>query len=456
MALALLLDDGAGRRAGPRAGARVPAGGGRPRRGARRAARAARGARRPALRGVHLLARRAPGRVGRGPGARSGARRDGALAAAPVARDVRRGTASVARARRASSRCTRPSRRSTRGPTPCPARCTSSASPTWRAPSTTSSQRLGRATEVVVYALSPCEGFWEDVDRARSRRRSSSGAGPGREHVRALNAIAGFDHDDRFVDPLGPQGAHAAPPAPERRAPPRAARAPRPIRPRRSPRTGASLVLEHASIRRECEAVASAIWRARCAEDESLRFDDDRGARAPGPTRRPTRRTCRRSSARPTSCRTRSSGLPPVEPGRVVRGDRAAPRAAPRASSRAASCCAWPCTRRSPAALGDVDTGAVARVVRRARRRARRRPRRPRGDVHRARHPQLGPGPAPPRARRLHGRRRERRAALPYRLGGDAYVPLRGGRRRAARRGVVRRARALARGGRDVRALARS
>src|SRR5580704_1995855 len=25
--------------------------------------------------------------------------------------------------------------------------------------------RLGRAVDVVVYALSPCEGFWEDVDR---------------------------------------------------------------------------------------------------------------------------------------------------------------------------------------------------------------------------------------------------------------------------------------------------
>ena len=62
-------------------------------------------------------------------------------------------------------------------------------------------QRLGRVVEVVVYTLTPCEGFWEDVDR-RDPAPLQLWSRPGREHVRALNAIAGFDHDDRFVDPM--------------------------------------------------------------------------------------------------------------------------------------------------------------------------------------------------------------------------------------------------------------
>ena len=62
-------------------------------------------------------------------------------------------------------------------------------------------ERIARATDVVVYALSPCEGFWEDPDAADPPPLHLWGR-PGREQVRALNAIAGFDHDDRFVDPL--------------------------------------------------------------------------------------------------------------------------------------------------------------------------------------------------------------------------------------------------------------
>ena len=132
-------------------------------------------------------------------------------------------------------------------------------------------QRLGERTEVVVYSLSPCEGFWEDVD-ARDPAPLHLWSRPGREHVRALNALAGFDHDDRFVDPLetGTRSllsqvqsdvlhrAHAGTPAAARRP---------------TGDDGSVRVLEHASIRRECEAVASAIW-AMVREDETLRFDD--------------------------------------------------------------------------------------------------------------------------------------------------------------------------------------
>jgi exodeoxyribonuclease V gamma subunit len=124
--------------------------------------------------------------------------------------------------------------------------------------------RLGRTTEVVIYTLSPCEGFWEDVD-PRDPPLLSLWARPGRENVRALNALAGFDHDDRFVDPEGPtptllrslQGDLL-----HRRATPLAPLAP----------DASFAVLEHASIRRECEAVASSVWQA-VREDPTLPFD---------------------------------------------------------------------------------------------------------------------------------------------------------------------------------------
>ncbi len=137
--------------------------------------------------------------------------------------------------------------------------------------------RLGRATEVVVYTLSPCEGFWEDVD-PRDPALLSLWARPGRENVRALNALSGFDHEDRFAPPAAttPRGSllHALQDDLLHRrgspAPVEAAGASGP------PGAGAAdvslQVHEHASVRRECEAVASAIWQA-VREDPSLPFD---------------------------------------------------------------------------------------------------------------------------------------------------------------------------------------
>ncbi|MGH7269125.1 MAG: exodeoxyribonuclease V subunit gamma, partial [Polyangiaceae bacterium] len=61
-------------------------------------------------------------------------------------------------------------------------------------------ERIARASEIFIYALSPCEGFWEDADASDPDALRLWGR-PGREQVRALNAIARFDHDDRFVDP---------------------------------------------------------------------------------------------------------------------------------------------------------------------------------------------------------------------------------------------------------------
>jgi exodeoxyribonuclease V gamma subunit len=159
--------------------------------------------------------------------------------------------------------------------------------------------QVGRRAEVIVYSMSPCEGFWEDVD-PRDPAPLHLWGRPGREHVRALNASAGFDHDDRFVDPASataPEGGAATPvPAASGRRPHASAApsaAPRPTllaqlqrdllhrEPARESvdpgfafeRDESVRVLEHASIRRELEAVASEIWTL-VSRDESLRFDD--------------------------------------------------------------------------------------------------------------------------------------------------------------------------------------
>jgi exodeoxyribonuclease V gamma subunit len=135
-------------------------------------------------------------------------------------------------------------------------------------------ERLGRTLDVHVYALSPCEGFWEDVD-PRDPAPLHLWSRPGREHVRALNALAGFDHDDRFADPLERAErtllrqlqSDILRREPARRSPPD------PHGTMGAGADGSLVILEHASIRRECEAVASAIWSLVRA-DPSLRFDE--------------------------------------------------------------------------------------------------------------------------------------------------------------------------------------
>ncbi len=135
-------------------------------------------------------------------------------------------------------------------------------------------ERIARRADVVIYALSPCEGFWEDPDAGDPPLLHLWGR-PGREQVRALNAIAAFDHDDRFVDPLDAGGAgsrtllHRIQSDVLRREPARGSVDPR----LRLDEDGSLVVLEHASVRRELEAVASEIWRLATA-DETLRFDE--------------------------------------------------------------------------------------------------------------------------------------------------------------------------------------
>ncbi len=130
-------------------------------------------------------------------------------------------------------------------------------------------ERLSRTGDVFVYSLSPCEGFWEDID-PRDPAPLHLWARPGRDHVRVLNSLAGFDHDERFVDPL------------ERGARTLLHRLQSDVLHRTSPEDTLEpedladdtvLVAEHASIRRELEAVASSIWTL-IEKDESLRFDE--------------------------------------------------------------------------------------------------------------------------------------------------------------------------------------
>ncbi len=127
--------------------------------------------------------------------------------------------------------------------------------------------RVARSRDIVVYGVSPCEGFWEDFDPADPALIQLWGR-PGREHVRALNALAGFDHDDRFVEPPGDTLLAQLQRDVLRRAPAREQ-----VDPAFAfERDGSLVVLEHASVRRELEAVASEIWRL-AERDESLRFD---------------------------------------------------------------------------------------------------------------------------------------------------------------------------------------
>src|SRR5260370_11495309 len=134
-------------------------------------------------------------------------------------------------------------------------------------------ERLAESMEVVVYALSPCEGFWEDVDVHDPAPLHLWGR-PGRDQVRALNAVAGFDHEDRFVDPLRIESHDARTLLRQlqsdvlRRETAQALSSGA-----RFDRDDSIAVLEHASTRRELEAVASEIWRL-VESDASLHFDD--------------------------------------------------------------------------------------------------------------------------------------------------------------------------------------
>ncbi len=136
-------------------------------------------------------------------------------------------------------------------------------------------EHIGVGGEVNLYAQTPCEGFWEDVD-PRDPAPLALWGRPGREQVRAWNALARFEHEDRFVNPL--DDARSAPTLLHRIQSDVLRREPRPqVTPSRSdahaPPDESVLVLQHANLRRELEAVASQIWDL-VEKDKALAFDD--------------------------------------------------------------------------------------------------------------------------------------------------------------------------------------
>ncbi len=171
---------------------------------------------------------------------------------------------------------------------------------------------LGERADLHLYALNPCEEFWEDVEtegELRRRRKRSEAeptwlfededpfrlsvetetpllrlwGRPGREHVRLLGALTDCDFEPAFVDPQPEEEApaHALPLFSSLSAPPLLARlqhdvlhrAPRPERPDPdAARDESVVVLACPSIRREVETVAAEIWKL-VGSTEDLSFD---------------------------------------------------------------------------------------------------------------------------------------------------------------------------------------
>lgn len=62
--------------------------------------------------------------------------------------------------------------------------------------------RLAQVSDVRMYALNPCREFWEDVrDEAGDTPALRLWARPGRDNVRALNALTNHDFDEHYIDP---------------------------------------------------------------------------------------------------------------------------------------------------------------------------------------------------------------------------------------------------------------
>lgn len=154
---------------------------------------------------------------------------------------------------------------------------------------------MAERSRVFVYALNPCEEFWEDLAGASVRSEAASRRGPdehdpygleregdtpllrlwgrpGRENIRSLNALSQCDFEPRFVDPneAGATLLHQLQHDVLRRNParPRPGEGPSPFVADESVR-----VLSCRGVRREAEVVANEIWRL-LRDDPELKFDD--------------------------------------------------------------------------------------------------------------------------------------------------------------------------------------
>lgn len=170
---------------------------------------------------------------------------------------------------------------------------------------------FGEQSRLYLYALNPCEEFWEDLEteeELRRRRRRSDAepewlfededpfrlsvdtetpllrlwGRPGREHVRLLGVLTECDFTGAFVDPVGssPKPADALPlfsrldepTLLERIQHDVLARTPRAERPEAGVRDDSLQVLACPSLRREVETVAAEIWNL-IETLEDLTFD---------------------------------------------------------------------------------------------------------------------------------------------------------------------------------------
>ncbi|MCS6902375.1 MAG: exodeoxyribonuclease V subunit gamma, partial [Myxococcales bacterium] len=141
---------------------------------------------------------------------------------------------------------------------------------------------LARRSEIHVYALNPCAEFWEDVPAAGRPPRPAPSltstedpdtpllrlwGRPGRDGVRVLNELAGYQFEERFVNPekdtlLAALQRDVLFRLPERREIDGKLRADRSL-----------CILACPGIRREVETIASEIWEL-LRKDGSLRFHD--------------------------------------------------------------------------------------------------------------------------------------------------------------------------------------
>ncbi|HUH00608.1 MAG TPA: exodeoxyribonuclease V subunit gamma, partial [Kofleriaceae bacterium] len=139
--------------------------------------------------------------------------------------------------------------------------------------------KLADRGELWCYALNPCREFWEDSAGRGQPVETEQPAlrlwgRPGRENVRALDALANFD--SRFVEPAPASPATAL----SRLQHDIAARADQPSE-ERLHQDDSVRVLACPSVQRELEIIASEIWRLMRA-DETLRFNEVAVLVAPG------------------------------------------------------------------------------------------------------------------------------------------------------------------------------
>lgn len=148
-------------------------------------------------------------------------------------------------------------------------------------------EALGRATELRLYVLNPCEEFWEDVETPGERRRRLKAARgedaedpfalglednlalqrwgrPGRENIRLLSELAGWDFQDRFSSNEETSLLHRLQGRIRRREP---------VSPGGMEADESLRLHACASPRREAEMVASDIWELLQAAP-GLRFSD--------------------------------------------------------------------------------------------------------------------------------------------------------------------------------------